>query len=126
MNIRRLEKQDVKEIYDIHQKFYNFAFPDLSNPLYAIQRVVLNNSGKIILTGIIRLTSEVILIIDKDQSNITRTKAIKLLNDQLYKDATNFGLDDFHIFAENDDNFINILRKLGFIDSTGFPMVRLK
>lgn len=126
MNIRRLEKRDVKEVYAIHQKFYNFAFPDLSNPLYAIQRVVLDNSGKIILAGIVRLTSEGIFITDKDRSNITRMKAIKLLSEQMYKDVVNFGLEDLHIFAENDDNYNNILRKLEFVDSTGFPMVRLK
>jgi hypothetical protein len=53
-------------------------------------------------------------------------KAIKLAMDQLFTDATEFGLEDCHTFAENDDHYINILRKLGFVDSTGHAMVRLK
>lgn len=125
MQIRRIEKTDIKELYEIHQKHYNFAFPDLSSPLYAIQEVI-TEKDKIVLAGIVKLTSEVIFITNKDIPNLTIMKGIKLANEQMFKDATNLGLEDFHVFAENDDNFINILRKLGFLDCTGYPMVRLK
>jgi hypothetical protein len=125
MIIRRLEKYDLQELWNIHKKFYNFAFPDLSNPLYAFQRVVLDNSGKIVLAVIVKLTSEGIFITDKDTSNLTRMKAIMLANNS-FKDAWSFGLEDCHTFVENDDHYINILRKLGWEDCTGHSLVRIK
>ena len=44
----------------------------------------------------------------------------------MYKDVVDFGLEDCHTFAENDDHYINILRKLGWLDCTGHALVKLK
>ena len=124
MNIRRIEKSDVAPLFELHKKFYNFPFPDLSSPLYSHQLVV-TNQEKIILGIITKITSEGIFITDKDASRITRMKAIKLAIDHLNL-LWNFGLEDIHTFAENDDHYINILRKLGFVDCTGHALVKLK
>jgi len=124
MITRRLEKFDIERLMEIHKKFYNFPFPDLSNPLYAIQRVVVEKD-KIILAAIVKLTAEGIFITNKDIGNLTRMKAIMAADKDL-KLLWNFGLDDIHTFAENDDHYINILRKLGFEDCTGHSMVKLK
>ena len=126
MTIKRIEKTDVQELFDIHANYYTFPFPNLANPLYAIQRVVRNDKNNIILAGIIKLTSEGIFITNKNLSEFERMKGIKLLNDQLEKDSLNFGLEDCHVFSENNDNFINILHKLGFVDCTGHALVRSK
>ena len=123
MNIKRLEKSDIQELWNIHSG--NFAFPDLSNPLYALQRVVRDENGKVVLGAFVKLTSEGIFIIDKDASPITLVKAMKLANDNI-TDAWTIGLEDCHVFAVNDDHFINLLRELGWTDCTGHPMIRLK
>jgi hypothetical protein len=124
METRRLEKSDIKRLLEIHKKFYNFPFPDINNPLYAIQRIV-TEKDKIVLAAIIKLTSEGVFITDKDISPITRMKAIMTADKDL-KLLWNFGLEDVHTFAENDDHYVNILRKLGFQDCSGHSMVKLK
>lgn len=124
MNLRRLERKDLKQLIEIHNKYYNFAFPNINDPLYAIQRIV-EKDDKIVLAGIVKLVSEVILITNKDLPPLTKMRGIKMMSDQLFKDVKNFGLDEFHVFSENDDNFINILHKLGFVDCTGVPLVRI-
>jgi len=68
MTIKRLEKSDVEELFTIHHKFYTFPFPNLANPLYAIQRVVRDSKGNIVLAGIVKITSEGIFITNKDLS----------------------------------------------------------
>jgi hypothetical protein len=124
MNLRKIERKDIEPLFNIHKRYYNFPFPDLSNPLYSHQLIV-EDKDKIILAIITKLTSEGTFITDKEISSLTRTKAIKLAMDNL-KLLWNFGLEDVHTFAENDDHYINILRKLGWQDCTGFPMVKLK
>lgn len=124
MNIRKLEQKDILKLREIHAKHHNYPFPDLNNPLYALQHVV-TEGNKIIGAGIIRLTSEGLFILDKDMSPFVRAKAIKLLNENI-KLLWNFGLEECHIFTENDDSFVNIMRTLGFEDCTGYPMVKQK
>lgn len=123
MNVKRVEKSDLQELWDIHKKFYNYAFPDLSNPLYIFQRVVRDENGEVITASVIKITCEGLFITNKDASHIKIIKAIKRLITQLREDCSLFGLEECHIFSENDDHYINILRKLGFTDCTGFPMV---
>jgi len=124
MNIRRIEKPDISLLFELHRKFYDFPFPNLNDPLYSHQLVV-TEKDKIILGIITKITSEGIFITDKEISPITRMKAIKVAMDNL-KLLWNFGMEDIHTFAENDDHYINILRKLGWQDCTGHAMVRLK
>jgi hypothetical protein len=125
MNIRRIEKGDLEDLYFIHEAYHNFPFPDLSNPLYAVQRII-EDDGKIIMAGIVKLTTEGIFIVNKERNPLTITRAIKMMLEQLTKDCEKIGLNETHVFVENDDNFINIMRKLKFQDTTGHSMVFIK
>lgn len=124
MDSRRLNSIDINKLKKIHANNHSYPFPDFNDPLYAIQRVV-TEGDKIIVAGIIRITSEGLFITDKETSPFMRAKAIKILNNEMNL-IWKFGINDCHTFAENDDNYINILRKLGFEDCTGHAMVKQK
>jgi len=126
MTLKSLQRSDIEELWRIKEKFYNFPFPDITQPIYCIQNVIRDDKGNIVLGSILKLTAEGIFITNKDLPEITRMKAILLANKEISKQAINLGLEDVHIFAESDDNYIKILRKLGWKDCTGYPMVRMK
>src|ERR1017187_10551645 len=78
MQLRRIEKRDVKKLFEIWKENYSFPFPDINNPLYAFQHVVLDDHERIVLGSFVKLTSEGIFITDKEVNSITRMKAIKI------------------------------------------------
>jgi hypothetical protein len=125
MIIKKIEQSDLPELLEIHKEFHNFPFPDLNNPLYILQNVVKDDKG-IIMAGFSKITSEGIFVINKSLNPITITKAIKMVEEDMAKKSIDVGFEDMHVFADNDDHFINILCKLGFVRCTGFPMVKMK
>lgn len=115
MNIRNLDENDLCVLQDIHDD--SFPFPELNNPLYFIQKVVEEN-GIVKAAGIVRLTSEGMVIIDKTLTRIKRAEMVRSLILACMVEAKSRGMDECHLFVR-EPNMKQFLYHLGFFDSKG-------
>jgi hypothetical protein len=99
--------------------------PDLDSPLLIAKRVV-ECDGKIIAFGCLRLTTEAIIVVDKEISVRTRAATAS----ELILDGTilcqKLGLTDMHAFltGTNKESFSKTLKqKFGFVSHTGEALV---
>jgi len=116
--IRNLLANDLVEVKKLHDRSAaSFSFPDFSNNLYCCNKVVEDERGNIIGVGIVRLTSESILILDKTRERTTRSCAIKMLIDRMKKEVKSLGMDETHVFISNDNRALKSLlcRHFGFV-----------
>lgn len=113
MKTRPYEPNDFPEIKELIEQNKDFPVPDLSSPLYALKEVALDHKGQIIGVGIVRITSEVILIIDKKRSLPDKMIAIKTLLKKGVEESKKIGLDEWHAFVA-DTKFVKLLEKLNF------------
>lgn len=124
LKIREYTSTDEQEVRSIHERCSDFPLPDLINPNYVIKEVAVLDD-KIIGLGAIRLTSEVLTILDLDVARSTRAKAVELLlRTGIYK-SQKLGIDEMHAFltGEITHSFADVLRrKYGFEDVHGIPL----
>jgi hypothetical protein len=123
LTLDKIKQEDVPNVKMVHAENHSYPFPDLSNPLYVVQDLIKDENGEIVMAGIIRLTSEVILVTNKSANINKRIAALGIIAKELTRMLKELGIEDCHIFAEEDPNFIMFLKKLGFIDCTGKAMV---
>lgn len=91
--------------------------------LYPIKKVIVQE-GKVVGFGLVHLTSEVTLSIDKSLPKLTRARLIKELFDCLLPEILAMGLEDTHVFVtEDEEHFPLFLEKhLNFVRASGVPM----
>lgn len=104
-----------EELEGLHDN--SFPFPDLSNPLYVSKKIAMSD-GKIIGGGIVRITTEGILILNQDASLQQRSIASKAIINSLKEDIKSRGLDECHVFVQQ-ANVRLFLKSLGFINCKG-------
>lgn len=125
LELRNLELKDllkVEQIHDANNK--DFPMPQLDNGLYIIKKAVVKD-GEVIGCCAVRLTSEVFLILDDEQSNVTKTKSIKEIQACLIKEIPATGLKDTHLFItpESDESYAKMLiDHFGFVRARGIPL----
>lgn len=103
-----------------------FSFPDLSSGLYCSQKALFDSKGKFIGAALLKLTSEAMLILDKETTELTRAIAISEAFKQVPKELDKFGLDQAHVFVlpEDDWKYASFLMNhFGFKRATGIPLV---
>ena len=115
MLILNTVKSNIHEIDKINS--YGFPTPDISSSLFISKKICVDR-GKVVGFAGIRLTSEGILILDRNQSKITRTKAALELIEKCIADVKNLNLDDIHVFVQ-DSKVKNFLERCGFKISKG-------
>lgn len=124
--IRDLDPQEIPELKRIHEKDNLYPFHDINSPLYCIRKAIISDE-RLIGAALVRLTSEVSLVIDKDVSRVTRAKEIHAVFQNLHDYLRGFGLNDTHVFVEGPDKlpYSQFLKKnFGFVDATGIPLYR--
>jgi len=104
----------MESLKKIHTQ--DFPFPDLTNLLFLSKKTITDNSERIIGGGFVRLTSEAILILDKNIPKITRTKSILAIAESLRKDVSSKGMDECHVFVRS-ANIQVLLEHFGFKES---------
>lgn len=104
-----------EELEELHDN--SFPFPDLSNPLYVSRKIAMSE-GKIIGGGLVRLTTEGILILDQNTTLQQRSIASKAIINALKEEVKSRGLDECHVFVQQ-SNVRRFLKSLGFNDSKG-------
>lgn len=113
--------EDVAEELCIKHK-ESFPFPDISNPLYVAKRVVIAD-GQVIGAGLLKITSEAVLILDRDTELNVRVMAIMTLIKELQGLLGKFRLDECHAFVR-DPNVQKFLERIGFqLSVSGTPLV---
>jgi hypothetical protein len=123
MNIRNLDIKDTLVLRDIHEKYYDdFKFPDFLHGF--INAFTIEEDGKIITGGGVRLIPESILITDKFQTRRSRREALLLALHASILSCQKQGFNQLHAFIQNDPNWIEILKKYNFkpINGTGLVL----
>jgi len=121
--IRDLKLEDFVHVEDLHNGEY--PLPNINSPLVFVQKVIQDESGNIVGSFFVNLTSEVSLVLDESISGIRRAKYIKEIFEYLIKQLSEKGLNDTHVFIlpETDDKYAQFLEKhFHFKKCTGIPM----
>lgn len=108
--IRKLEVSDIAKLRAIHKE--SFPFPDLMHE-DIISIFVAEKDNKILAAGAVKLTTEGILIIDRNQPKIARVKEIVQLTSACKHDIKAKGFHECHMFC--DEHMVKLLKVLGFI-----------
>jgi hypothetical protein len=122
MIIRDMETRDVERVRSLTELFPQRDF----NRRHYVVRDVAEEKKEVVACGLLRVTSEIILILDKSKSKRIRGEAIsRLLGDGIFK-GQRLGLDEMHAFLLGDDahSFAHVLKnRFGFQDVDGIPLV---
>lgn len=122
--IREYNQSDLRAVRSLHERFGQFPMPNLHEPQFIVKEVAEEN-GKIIALGAIRLTSEVMTILDLNLSKVQRAEIInELMRVGIFK-SQKFGVDETHCFLAGNlaQDFATYLKKrLGFVDCPGLPL----
>ncbi len=99
-----------------------FEIPDYSSPLYFSKKMI-KKDGKLVAAGLMKLTSESILILDKDLPRITRARLLKVLINEMKQILQLQGLDDTHVFLLGEEEKTEkLLSHLEFVPAKGKVM----
>jgi hypothetical protein len=133
MQVREYQESDLAQLKSIHAaQGFDYAFPDLSNPLF-VTKIVLtdadgnrrqdagdaNESGeKILGAALLRLTAETYLLLDPAAGTPReRWKSLLALHAATHRDAWHRGLEDVHAWLPPSiaTKFGRRLQRLGWI-----------
>ena len=115
-----LSPENLDSLMDLPR---DFPFPDLDCLLYFANKEIVID-GKVQGAVFLKLTAEVILIIDDTLPLMTRAKAIKQVSAEVEKDVDKFGLDGVHAFVCDCGSERFLIEKLGFIECKGKPLFK--
>ncbi len=97
MLVREYQESDLAQLRAIHAaQGFDYALPDLSNPLFVTKRVVAND-GSIVGAALLRLTAEAYLLLDpRAGTPRQRWQWLLALRNATERDAWQRGLEDVH------------------------------
>jgi hypothetical protein len=105
--LNSIDAQDLARIHD-----NSFPLPELSNPAYITAKSVVDNGG-LVAVGLLKLTSEAILITDQNLPKITRGRALQALMSELRRELKWRDIPDCHAFTKR-DGIVPLLQRVGF------------
>lgn len=115
--INQVDPEEMKRIHD-----GSFPLPNLDNPAYISKRSIIDN-GNLVAIGLLKITTESILIVNRSTPNITRAKALRALVGELETELKWRKIPDSHVFVRN-HKLKNLLESLKFIKcNSGESMV---
>ena len=102
MEVRDIYDSDLESISALHlSSGQDFALPDLSSPLVIVRKAVVAD-GKIQAVGLVRITSEGILILDPALSPRERIAAMYALERPVLSEAYGSGLTEITASIHNE------------------------
>jgi hypothetical protein len=118
MLVREYQESDLAQLRTIHAaQGFDYALPDLSNPLF-VTRKVLANDGSVVGAALLRLTAEAYLLLDPQAGTPRqRWQWLLVLHDAAERDAWQRGLEDVHAWLPPPiaNKFGKRLTRLGWI-----------
>ena len=119
MQVREYKESDLAQLKAIHgSQGFDYAFPDLSNPLFVTKLVLTDNDQKILAAALLRLTAETYLLLDPNSgSPRERWQSLLALHAATHRDAWQRGLEDVHAWLPPPiaNKFGRRLERLGWI-----------
>ena len=124
LRLRALNRNDLDVVCGVHSTNCNYPLPDLNNKLYCCNKVVVDDKDNVIGVGMVRLTSESILMMDRTKPTTVRARAIKMLIREMKDEVASLGMDETHAFVEDSDAPLQrLLRKaFGFVVCSSRPL----
>ena len=117
MEVRDVLPSDFGDLENIHKaNGDHFQLPDLSSPLVIVKKAILNEEGKVIGFGCVKIMGEALMSLSPDLSPIERMRAMEALQPPVLTDAYNQGLDEVEarIHSDTEKPFLKRLGQLGW------------
>lgn len=114
--VRDLQLSDIVRLEQMHNS--DFPLPNLNDRRYFSQKVV----GDLDAVGILKLTTEAIIIMNQGVSRLTRARALSELILELKKELLRFNLDDTHVFLldpESNKTERILIKHFNFLPASG-------
>lgn len=118
--IRSFTPNDVKQVKEIHEKYFKeeFEFPDFLQNFICAFVITDEDSNNIIAAGGVRTLAELIAITNKDYSPRIRRKSLyELLSAGMYI-AEKSNHDSLHAFIQ-DPLWLHMMKQRGFHETVG-------
>lgn len=95
LTIRDWKDTDRLEIAKIHdQMALGYTLPEEFGPLFFIKKAVVDENDVVVAAATVKLVGESFLWVNPDFSTFSRTKSVKMLNDECSKAASAAGLEE--------------------------------
>lgn len=98
MRVREYTEADLDALKQMHaQQGFDYAFPDLSDPIFVSKLVLADDAGNAVMASLARLTCEIYLLADP-HAGTARDRYTRLLalHNAAERDVFARGLDDVH------------------------------
>ena len=118
---RKMVESDYPKALELIKADGSYPTPNLDNPLYFVKGVALKDD-KIVGVGVIRLTAESMMAVDKNLRLRDRAKIVDTLIQDGMVHTYNAGMDEWHVFitGESIEGYCNTLKKrYGFKECEG-------
>jgi len=129
MKVRIYESSDLEALKAIHAKrnLPDVCFPDASNPLYFVQRVI-EDDGVATAAAFVKLTAEPFLLLDPDLSKQDQLQHLSVLSDVCEVAVRQHQIEDFTCWIPPEAvsaGFGHALEEIGFIRSPWISYTRV-
>jgi hypothetical protein len=123
MNLRAMNESDLIALKEIHAKYYadEFKFPDFYH--HCLGAFVVEEDNHIITGGCLKLTTEAILLTNRDSAAKNRVKALISVLELNKFLAGKAGFDQIHAFIKVDPAWRKLMFKYQFQVCKGESLV---
>jgi len=95
VEVKEIAPNEMVLIKELHSKMgIDYDFPNLSGPLFAIRKMIMNKKGRVTAAAALKLTSEAFLWIDPDSPDYDKTSDILRLMHICHERAKLLQLED--------------------------------
>lgn len=116
MELRAYQESDLDRVKEIHRKQgFDYPFPDLSDPVFAVGCVAEDGEAQAAL--FLKITAEAYLFLDPEYANPReRWKTFLQVHETVRRQALALGLQDVNLWAPPGvkEGFLRKMRKLGW------------
>jgi hypothetical protein len=123
--IRKFKKDDLPEINKIIQEGNKFVPPDFTSPLFIVRATVVDDLGKIVAFGALKIVPEAVIAINKELLMSERAEIVNEFFRVGCQAAKKKGLDEIDAFVSRDKGFVNfLLKRMDFVESGAEVLVK--
>lgn len=122
MLILNYNEEILNELHRIHDG--TFPFPNFSDPTF-IQKKILVDKGRIIGCGLVKITTEGVVILDQDSPIKSRVLGLQELQRNIVCELLKRGIHDIHAFID-DSKVIEFAKRLGWETCNSKPAMSLR